>query len=229
MRVFAIGDLHMLGGDDKPMDVFGAHWENHVERIFSNWRERVQPEDIVLIPGDISWAMSMEKALPDLQQIGALPGRKIILRGNHDYWWSSVSHLRDVLPKGMFAIQNDALLLDSIAFCGSRGWTIPAPDHPEDEKIYARELIRLELSLERAKRLSASRIVVMMHYPPLGTGGAETAVSRLLASYHVDDVVYGHLHGLEIKKAVQGEFDGVRYHFVSSDGLQFQLYQLPEA
>ena len=228
MKVFAIGDLHMLGGDDKPMNVFGEQWDNHVEKIFSNWRERVQPEDIVLIPGDISWAMSMENALPDLQQIGALPGRKILLRGNHDYCWSSVAHLRDVLPAGLFAIQNDAVLLDSIAFCGSRGWTIPSADHPEDKKIYARELIRLELSLERAKKLSASRIIVMMHYPPLGIGGVETEVSRLLASYQVDDVVYGHLHGPEIKKAVQGEYDGVRYHFVSSDGLQFQLYQLPE-
>lgn len=227
MDIYAIGDLHLPGGDNKPMEVFGSHWEGHFSRICDDWRSRVKDEDVVLIPGDISWAMQMQDALPDLQAIGALPGRKIILRGNHDYWWCGINRLRELLPKGMYAVQNDAMLLDGVAFCGTRGWTLPAANQAEDEKIYARELLRMEMSLERAARLKADRMIALCHYPPLGDGGEPTRLSALLEKYHVDDAVYGHLHGASLRGAVTGVHGGVRYHCVSCDGLHFQLYQLP--
>lgn len=229
MVIYAIGDLHLPGGADKPMQVFGAHWEGHFERVCRDWREKVGENDVVLLPGDLSWAMQTEDALPDLRAIGALPGRKILLRGNHDYWWCGISRLRELLPPGMYAVQNDAMRLEDTAFCGTRGWTLPGGGTtPEDEKIYRRELLRMEMSLDRAVKLGASRLVVLCHYPPLGEGAAETPLSALLEKYPVDDVVYGHLHGLSLRGAVNGIHGGIRYHCVSCDGLGFQVYRLPE-
>ncbi|MBS7299823.1 MAG: metallophosphoesterase, partial [Eubacteriales bacterium] len=141
MIVYAIGDLHLPGGDDKPMAVFGAHWEGHWEKICQDWRARVTTQDVVLVPGDISWAMQLEHALDDLHAIAALPGRKILLRGNHDYWWSSLTRVREALPEGMYALQNDAMEMEGIVFAGSRGWTLPGSEAAtgEDLKIYQRE------------------------------------------------------------------------------------------
>lgn len=226
MTVYAIGDLHLPGGDDKSMAVFGAHWQGHWEKIAEDWRNCVEKQDIVLIPGDISWAMRLENALPDLQEIGALPGRKILLRGNHDYWWGSITRVREVLPPDMYALQNDALMLGDIVFCGSRGWTKPQNEEAgEDARLYARELLRLRMSLERARRLKPQgRLIAMTHFPPLGEGGVRTPVSDMMSEFGVDDVVYGHLHGASLKSAFSGEADGVRYHFVSCDGLGFRLH-----
>ena len=186
MTVFAIGDLH-LPAEEKPMDVFGDHWKDHFERISEDWRNKVQPDDIVLVPGDITWAMQLSAAKPDLMRIGELPGRKIITRGNHDYWWGSIGRVREALPEGMYALQNDAMLLDGVAFAGSRGWTLPAAEEGEDFKIYSRELIRMEMSLERASKLKASRLVMMTHYPPLDEKHNDTPVSQLIEKYGVTD------------------------------------------
>lgn len=229
MAIYAIGDLHLPGGDDKPMQVFGAHWEGHFDRIRADWLEKVGEDDLVLIPGDISWAMQAEQALPDLRAIGELPGKKVLLRGNHDYWWCGITRLREMLPAGMYAVQNDALLLGGVTVCGTRGWTLPAPgEEGENEKIYSRELMRMEMSLERAKKLGGDRLVVMCHYPPLGEGGARTRLSELLERYRPDDVVYGHLHGASLRGAVTGLIGGIRYHCVSCDGLHFRMYRLPD-
>lgn len=226
MTVFAISDLH-LPARQKPMDIFGAHWENHFERIAEDWRERVTDEDIVLLPGDLTWAMHLEEAMEDINRVGELPGRKLILRGNHDYWWSAIGRVRRALPEGMYALQNDVLKLDGILFAGSRGWTIPAGENPDEDdvRIYNRERMRLEMSLKAAKRIdSDAPIVAMMHYPPL----METAkgFSDILEVYGVGDCVYGHLHGAGLNGAIRGERDGVRYHQVSCDGLGFKLYTL---
>ena len=168
MALFAISDLH-LPAREKPMDVFGAHWENHFERIREDWMRRVQPEDVVLLPGDLTWAMRLEDALEDIARVGELPGRKIILRGNHDYWWSAIGRVRRALPEGMFALQNDSLELDGVLYAGSRGWTLPPFAQDEDDKrIYERERLRLEMSLKHARARSADAVlVVMAHYPPL--------------------------------------------------------------
>lgn len=234
MRIFAIGDLHLPGGDKKPMDVFGAHWENHFERISGDWRARVSDQDVVLIPGDISWAMQLDRALEDLRRIGTLPGRKLILRGNHDYWWSSLTQLRSNLPENMHAVQNDAFDAGDVVFCGTRGWTLPqtggmAADGPagsQDEKIFRREVMRLEMSLQAARRLAGERpVFAMMHYPPLlpeyARGGTE--FTRLLTQYGVSRCVYGHLHGASVQRGFSGLYDGVQYDLVSCDALRFAL------
>ena len=237
MRIFAIGDLHLPGGDKKPMDVFGPHWENHFERISEDWRAKVTDEDIVLIPGDISWAMQLDRALEDLERIAQLPGRVLILRGNHDYWWSSLTQLRCRLPKNMHAVQNDAFDAGSVVFCGTRGWTLPQggavqeeagaqPAASQDEKLYRREAMRLEMSLKAAQRIADGRpVFAMMHYPPLLPEYARTgtAFTRLLTQYGVSRCVYGHLHGPSVQRGYNGLYEGVQYDLVSCDALHFKL------
>ena len=149
MQIYAIADLHLSLTSEKPMDVFGEAWRGHAEKLERNWRERVQADDLVLIPGDISWAMQLSAALPDLSFIGDLPGKKILLKGNHDYWWSAIGRVRASLPEGMRALQNDSIVENGIGICGSRGWLCPGSNNfsAEDQKIYLRELDRLSLSL----------------------------------------------------------------------------------
>ena len=224
MSVFAIGDLHLPGHEQKPMDVFGSHWDRHFETISENWRRKITAEDIVLIPGDISWAMQLSEAQDDLNAIGGLPGTKLLLRGNHDYWWSSLSKLRAVLPEGMHVIQNDAVCFGGHVFCGTRGWNFPTPQQPlgaQDEKVYQRELMRLRMSLDQAKKLQGEDLTVMLHFPPLFADGVSTAFTEILEEYAVDRVVYGHLHGAGIKIGFVGEREGIDYHLVSCDALGF--------
>ena len=226
MALFAISDLH-LPARKKPMDIFGPHWENHFARIAESWRALVNEDDIVLLPGDFTWAMHLEEALEDLQRVGELPGRKVLLRGNHDYWWSAIGQVRRALPAGMYALQNDCMELDGLVFAGSRGWPIPADGNadPSDVHIYNRERLRLKMSLEAAGRIRGDRpIVAMMHYPPL-TNALE-GFSDILVDYGVRDCVYGHLHGAALSGAVRGERNGVYYHQVSCDGLGFELYRV---
>ena len=226
MAVFAIADLH-LPARIKPMDVFGERWKNHFERISADWKSRVGEGDTVLLPGDLSWAMKLEEAREDLDSIAALPGKKIILRGNHDYWWSAIGRVRRALGEGMYALQNDSLMLDGRLYAGTRGWTIPSPEMAEDEdqRIYVRERMRLEMSLKSARARDAEApITVLMHYPPLTE--ELTGFSDILEKYGVQDCVYGHLHGAGLYGAVRGERRGVRYHQVSCDGLDFKLYAL---
>ena len=228
MRVYAISDLHLLGGSDKSMSVFGSHWDGHFTRIGEDWRARVAPEDLVLLPGDLSWAMKLEDALEDIAQVAALPGRKVISRGNHDYWWNSISRVRDALPGGMYALQNDALNIENVTLCGTRGWTLPGDDWSrDDERIYRRELKRLELTLDAAKRIAQDRtLVCMLHYPPLTEQQQDTEVTGMLEQAGVKHAVYGHLHGPSLKGAFRGEHNGVTYHQVSCDGTGFQLVEI---
>lgn len=228
-KVFAIGDLHLPGGADKPMDLFGSHWQDHFSLIQDDWQQRVGSEDIVLIPGDISWAMRLEDALPDLRSIGQLPGHKILIKGNHDFWWSSLSQVRDALLPKMYAIQNDAIRIGNYVFCGSRGWVAPGAEREtkEDQKIYQRELGRLELSLKAAQKLGQAELLfALCHYPPFGVKNEESAVTNLLESYGVNQVVYGHLHAGACAAGFQGERNGVRYTLVSCDCLLFKLVEL---
>lgn len=225
MRLFAIGDLHMPGGDDKPMDVFGSQWTDHVAQIFTHWCNLVGPEDVVLVPGDVTWAMQLSDAVPDLEEIGALPGRKLLCRGNHDYWWGSLKKVRQVLPEGVSVIQHTVEDIGAAVVTGTRGWSFPQADEafsPEDEKILQRELIRLELGLQAAVKAAQGRpIVVMLHYPPLYDQMRDTPFTRLLAGYPVHTVVYGHLHGQVIHAGFRGEHEGIRYTLVSCDSLGF--------
>ena len=208
------------------MDVFGDHWKNHFERISADWLARVSADDLVLLPGDLSWAMRLEDAIEDLNSIAALPGKKILLRGNHDYWWSSIGRVRRALGEGVYALQNDALLMEGRLYAGTRGWTLPGQDTSEDDlRIYARERLRLEMSLNNARSKDASApITALLHYPPLTDD--QPGFSDILEAFGVTDCVYGHLHGAGLYGAVRGVRGSVRYHQVSCDGLDFKLYQL---
>ena len=228
MRIFAISDLH-LPAREKPMDIFGAHWENHFERIAEDWRSKVTEDDIVLLPGDLTWAMRLEDAMEDIARVGDLPGKKLILRGNHDYWWSGIGQVRRALPEGMYAIQNDAMEIGGVVFCGTRGWTLPGGDATKDDlKIYERERLRLEMSLKAARRISEEKpVVVMMHYPPFSQ--TCDGFADILEAYRTDVCVYGHLHGAGLQFSYNGTRGNVRYCQVSCDGLGFRVRQiLPE-
>lgn len=230
MKLFAIADLHMDGGAGKPMDVFGPHWAGHCGRIFGSWREKVGEGDSVLIPGDISWAMRFVDALPDLSEISELPGVKVLLRGNHDYWWGSLTRMRAALPQTMKLIQNDACDIGPAVIAGSRGWLLPsdADFKQEDKKIYERELIRFELSLSAAKRLAEmdggnKPVIAMLHFPPMLRDGNPTGFTELLEKYGVSRCLYGHLHGsLAWAIGFTGERNGVKYDLCSADSLGFE-------
>lgn len=216
MPVFAIADLHLSFTVNKPMDRFGPQWTGHPEKIARAWRERVTPQDTVLVCGDTSWAMRLDEAAADLAYLGDLPGRKILLRGNHDYWWGSAAKVRRALPAGIELLQNGCAEAEGWAVCGSRGWGIPAGDTPAtDRAIYDREVGRLRLSLEQAP--PGRPRLAMLHYPPWMPGFEATAVRELLQEAAVQIVVYGHLHALEPGTYPDGEFDGIRYHCVSAD------------
>ncbi|MFD1675133.1 metallophosphoesterase [Alicyclobacillus fodiniaquatilis] len=222
MALYAIGDLHLATVVDKPMDIFGDTWRDHAERIQAHWHAQIGPEDTVLLPGDISWAMTLDEAKPDLDWIGAMPGKKILIRGNHDYWWSGIGKVRQLLSHDTYAIQNDSLQQAEVAIAGTRGWLLP--NHPnfteEDEHIFERELHRLRLSLEHAKK-SDRKIVCMLHYPPLSADGQGTAYTNLLEQYQVVMCVYGHLHGNSHRYAFNGIHHGIHYQLVSADYLNF--------
>lgn len=228
MAFYALGDLHLSFSSEKPMDIFGSRWENHVEQIGTNWSRVVAPDDVVLLPGDISWAMALDRAAPDLQFIAQLPGRKVMIRGNHDYWWHSIGKVRSILHSSMTAIQNDAVTLDGVTVCGTRGWLLPS--HPkftdEDEKIYQREIERLKLSLKSASA-SGLPIVAMLHYPPMTDLDHSTPFTKLFEEFGVNVCVYGHLHGNAHRYRVEGVKNGVTYMLVSADFINFQPVPIP--
>jgi predicted phosphohydrolase len=210
------------------MEVFGEHWRDHPERLAAAWDEAVDQEDLVLVCGDISWAASLEEARPDLAYLAARPGRKLLLRGNHDYWWKSLAKVREALPPGLEALQNDAFRYEGFVVAGARGWTSPASAwyEPErDEGIYRRELGRLALSLERAAALRrpGDDLLVMLHYPPCSEKLEETEVTRALAEHRASVAVYGHLHGEEDHAwAPRGPFRGTDLRFVAVDYTGFR-------
>lgn len=226
MSIYAVSDLHLPGGQEKPMDIFGDHWADHWGQISADWVSKVGPEDWVLIGGDISWAMTLDEAAPDLLRIGELPGRKVIIRGNHDYWWESITKVRGVLPPSISAVQNDNVIADGVTVCGTRGWTVPGgrdfSDH--DRKIYERECIRLELSLKSAPE--GMPIIAMIHYPPYNDPREKNGFTELLQRYPVTDVIFGHLHGESLKYAREGTYGGIRYHLTSCDYLGFSLKKI---
>lgn len=228
MAVYAIGDLHLSGWCAKPMHVFGEHWANHFERISADWRARVDEQDVVLLPGDFSWAMTLQQAMPDIEAVAALPGRKVLVRGNHDFWWSSVTQVRTALGKGMYALQNDCVALDDWVYCGTRGWTVVGED-AQDAKLYRREVMRLEMALKSAQRVAQERpVCVLIHYPPFDERQRESGFTELMERYGVSRVVYGHLHGQSLRYAFSGRLRGVDYFQVSCDGLDFKLLRLPD-
>ena len=226
MKLFAIGDLHLSHSSNKPMSIFGPNWDNHAERIAAAWRERVSDEDAVLIPGDISWAMQLDEARLDIEYVAALPGKKVIMRGNHDYWWTTACKMERYLTENgfdtMHILHNNACMVGDYALCGTRGW--PFDDtNAQDAKIMAREAGRLRMSLQAG---GSAQKIAFLHYPPVYPGGCAQPLVDILHEFGVQQCYYGHLHGKSIRGAIQREVDGIRYKLVSADGLHFCPYKI---
>lgn len=226
MIIWTISDLHLSSVYPKPMDIFGPHWKDHPQRIAAAWQNRIALDDLVLIAGDISWAMKLSEALPDLRWIDQLPGRKVMIKGNHDYWWDRVGPLRPHLPPSITALEADATDLGAIVVCGTRGWITPETPgfvEGEDLRVYNRELGRLDRALAAAQRLAGGTkpIVVMIHYPPF-LNRQPTEFARRIAASGAASCIYGHLHRpSDWAAAVQGNIDGVYYQLTACDYLGF--------
>lgn len=222
MALYAISDLHLAFTTDKPMDIFGAKWLKHDEKIKENWIKKITDEDTVLIAGDISWSMRSDESKVDLDWIDALPGKKIISKGNHDYWWGGISKLNRMYENTKF-LQNNFYTYDDYAICGSRGWILEGSDRftEKDKKIFDREIIRLRLSLDKAKEAGYENIIVMIHYPPMNEKRENSAFIDLFKEYGVKKVIYGHLHGPSLANVLNGEHEGIEYLMTSCDFLNF--------
>ena len=223
MALFAIADLHLSLGVHKPMDIFRG-WSDYQERLERNWRAAVTDEDTVVIPGDVSWAMSLEQATPDFAFLQALPGRKLILKGNHDYWWSTRRKIDAYFEANGFntlrIVHNDAVAVGDVAVCGTRGWFFDA-EADADRKVLLREVGRLNASIDAAEATGALP-VVFLHYPPLSRDAVCGELYDTLRARGIKRCYYGHLHGPSIKRAFCGERDGIRFQLISADALAFQ-------
>jgi predicted phosphohydrolase len=226
MKIWGISDLHLSFASDKPMDIFGEHWHNHAQQMAEHWDKLITQEDIVLCPGDLSWAMKLEEARLDLEWIAQRPGLKILVKGNHDLWWNAIGKVRSAVGPSCVALQNDAYDSGDFVIAGSRCWSAPGSfDYTEhDEKIYLRELERLKMSLEVATKLADKRpIIAAIHYPPFTIKQENTKFADLLEQYNVRICVYGHLHGQKsFKYAFEGERNGILYMLLSCDYLNFK-------
>ncbi|MDB6082051.1 MAG: hypothetical protein JWO53_1323 [Chlamydiia bacterium] len=242
MAIWAIGDLHLsFGCKEKEMGIFGENWKNHHEKIRISWDTLVHPDDLVLIPGDISWAMHLEDAIADLEWIEKRPGTKVMIKGNHDYWWHAIAKVRKVLPPSIHAIYNDAFQWKDVSIGGTRLWDSPeytfssciemkeAPKElktkytltEEDEKIFQREVLRLGMSMKLMNSEAKTRII-MTHYPPIGLDLQESTVSKMMEEAAIHYVLFGHLHSVRPHSAPFGKARGVEYHLTSCDYLNFK-------
>ncbi len=227
MAIFTIADLHLALGIDKPMDIFGGRWSNYMEKLKNNWISAVKEEDSVIVPGDISWATYIDNAYEDFKYIDSLPGKKIISKGNHDYWWTTASKLNKYLDENNFKtisfMHNNAFSIEDVAICGTRGWKCPGEDDfkKDDDKIYKREITRLELSIKSAEIIPHKKKLVFMHYPPVTTKSQTSGFIDIMKQYNITDCFFGHLHGEGIKGAIEGEYQGINLKLISADHLDF--------
>lgn len=223
MKIFAIGDLHLSNGT-KPMDIFGEEWRNHDKKIAANWDRVVGQEDSVLIAGDTSWALRLPEAIPDFEWVAARPGRKILAKGNHCYFWGTRRKMMEALnPLGIAPLNAECTMVEGIAIAATRGWVTPEDarfDPEKDEPVYQREFQRLERALAQAPE-DAEQIIAMMHFPPYANQGEETGFIELLREYGVDKVVYGHLHGRYLQNALTGIHWNMEFYCVSADHIDF--------
>jgi len=245
MNIWAIGDLHLsFGVSNKSMDIFGPSWKEHAKKIEESWTRLISKDDLVLIPGDISWAMRPDEAIADLKWIDQLPGTKVLLKGNHDYWWGSLKKIAEILPPSIHLIQNNSFRWKDAAIGGARLWDTPeysfnafieyqenpkmkiidpetAAQEDLSEKIFERELQRLEMSLSSLPEDAKVRIA-MTHYPPIGADLQPSRASAILEKYRIDICVFGHLHNIKADAVLFGIKNNVRYILTSSDYIRFQ-------
>ena len=235
MNIYAISDLHLPGGACKPMDIFGEHWKDHYEYIKKFWKANIHDDDYILHCGDFCWAMKLSDAAEELNSFAELPGHKILIRGNHDLWWTSVSKMTAVIDKSITFVQNNSFVINddnrltSIIICGTRGWAVPgSADYTEhDEKIYKREILRVKLSLESALKSKTNckyantELIAMLHYPPLPMYGTaadnNTELNSVLEQYGVNKVVFGHIHKPQQVKNTHFNRGNIQYFLTSCD------------
>ena len=222
MAIYALGDLHL--------SLFGEKWENYTEKIKENWQSIVSGDDLVIIPGDVSWATYLSEAYEDFKFINDLPGRKVIIKGNHDYWWTTLKKMQEFLDENGFdtinILNNTAMAFEDTAICGTRGWSVQDNNDENDERIIDREKKRLILTLEEAVKLKKNRLVVGIHYPPFDRHGEENGFLEIMRSYGVDICVYGHLHSYAHRNAVEGNLNGVELRLVAGDFVNFKPIML---
>lgn len=230
MAIYTIADLHLSFNTNKPMDIFGQNWQNYEEKIKQNWQKNVTENDIIILPGDFSWAMYLEETEKDFKFINDLPGKKILLKGNHDYWWSTVTSMRKYLKEKEFTdidfLYNNSYEFENKIIVGTRGWAIS--EEQEDIRLTKREVDRLELSIKDgiAKYGENKEIIVFMHYPPVTKNYMNTDYINLMKKYKIKKCFYGHLHGNSIQDAIEGIVDGIQLKLVSADGLDFKLLKV---
>ena len=234
MAIYTIGDLHLAFKENKPMDIFGENWKNHEKKIKQSWVKQVTNDDLVVLPGDFSWAMHLEDTDMDFEYLNSMPGKKLMLKGNHDYWWGTLSKMRKYLQENNYNnidfVYNNSYKFENYIIAGTRGWNITEDE--EDKKIYNREIQRLELSLKDAiqKKHNQEEIIVFMHYPPITKTKIEleqeTKFVELMKKYNVKRCYYGHLHGSSIKEAIEGDVEGIQFKLVSADALDFKLIKI---
>ena len=228
MAIYTIGDLHLSFNDPKPMDIFGKNWENHEEKIKRDWISKVGKEDTVIHPGDFSWAMYLKDTVKDFDYLNSLPGKKIMLKGNHEYWWTTITNMKKFLNEHNFNnidfIQNNSIEVENKVICGTRGWSLV--NESEDEKrLIAREALRLELSIKSGLEKN-KEIIVFMHYPPIIKQNMDNEFTKVLKKYNIKKCYYAHLHGKSIPEAVEGNIQGIEFKLVSADALDFKLLKI---
>ncbi|MDP3385619.1 MAG: metallophosphoesterase [Eubacteriales bacterium] len=231
MKIFGISDLHLDSKKEKPMDIFGKNWENHDLRIFEDWHQKVNQDDIVLMPGDISWAISLKDAESDLRIIDQLPGRKVISKGNHDYWWTSLKKMKSLGFKAIFFLHNNCFQTNEFVVYGTRGWLTQDVDDfkAEDHKIVKRELIRLNNSF-KSGIINDSRLkIALLHFSPFDSKGELNVFGELICKQNIDICLYGHLHGIDGHRNVkEGLMENTRFICVAADFVDFKLKDIFE-
>ena len=232
MSIYVIADLHLSFGENKPMDIFGENWQGHSKKIKNNWIEKVKPDDTVVLPGDFSWAMYLENTYKDFEFLNSLPGKKLLLKGNHDYWWTTVTNMRNYLKENNFEnidfIYNNSFLVENKTLTGTRGWNMQ--DEENGDKMINREAIRLKLAIEDGikKYGEDKKVIVFMHYPPISKNMVynqkKSLFIEIMKQYGVEKCYYGHLHGRSHQDAIEGIVDGIELKLISSDYLNFDLH-----
>ncbi|MEI3393363.1 MAG: metallophosphoesterase [Clostridia bacterium] len=230
MAIYVIADLHLSFSQDKPMSIFGENWEGHSEKIKNNWISKVKPEDTVVLPGDFSWAMYLQDTYKDFEYLNSLPGKKLLLKGNHDYWWTTVTNMRNFLEENKFKnidfIYNNSYLVENKILTGTRGWNLL--DTENSSKMIKRESIRLQLAIEDGikKYGDDKEIIVFMHYPPISNTNRKSEFLKILKQYDIKRCYYGHLHGKSHQDAVEGIVDGIEFKLISADYLNFDVIKV---
>ena len=234
MAIYTIGDLHLSFNENKPMSIFGENWEGYEEKVKENWTKLVKEEDMVVLPGDFSWSMYLKDTYKDFEYLNNLPGKKLLLKGNHDYWWSTVNSMRNYRKENHFKnidfIYNNAYEFENIIIVGTRGWAFG--EDAESKRMLQREMARLELSIKNGIENYGENkeIIAFLHYPPIINQNIQNnemnEFIRILKKYDIKKCYYGHLHGAAIKEAVEGEYFGITFKLVSADAIQFNLVKI---